>query len=126
MAHDSTLNCITVAANADLSAAQYRFVKLVNSSGEARAARADLNSRVIGVLQNDPAVAGYAATVAIGGISKVVAGDAITAGVAVTTDSAGRAVPVASADAFEVGIAMVTAAAAGDIIPVLLHPAGIT
>lgn len=128
MAYESTLINISVPANLDMSGAGYqnRFIKLVNSSGTAQAARADLNARVVGVLQDKPAAQGRACTVAIGGIAMVEAGAAITSGAAVTTDSVGRAVTVSSADAFEVGIAMISAGAAGDIIQVLLLPAGIT
>jgi hypothetical protein len=54
---------------------------------------------VVGVIQNKPQTVGEATTVAIRGISKVVAGDVVTAGAEVTSDNAGRVIPVAQLSA---------------------------
>ncbi|MFO0271381.1 MAG: capsid cement protein [Gemmatimonadota bacterium] len=123
MAYEENRLTITLPVAADYSADQYRFVS-VDSNG--RALRGALNARAIGVLQNDPSALGMAGVVAVAGVSKVVAGGPVTAGAAVTTDAQGRAVAVTSIDAFEVGIALQAAAAAGELIPVLLMPAGVT
>lgn len=125
MATEQAPFCVGLLANADLSAAQYRAVTLTNSSGTARVARSTQGDRAIGILQNDPDTAGHAATVAVAGISKAVAGASITAGAAVSVDSQGRVVAVASTVDFEIGIALKTASNAGEIIPVLLLPAGL-
>lgn len=123
MAYEENRLTISLPVAADYSADQYRFVS-VDANG--RALRGVLNARVIGVLQNDPSVLGYVGVIAVAGVTKVVAGAAVAAGASVTTDSAGRAVAVTSADAFEAGIALQAGAAAGDLIPVLLMPHGIT
>ena len=76
----------TYTAGADLSAKQYYFVKrsgadvVVCGAGEAAA----------GVLTNNP-VSGGAASVAYGGSPMVLAGGTITAGAAVMSSSAGKA-----------------------------------
>jgi hypothetical protein len=79
---------ITLAAGADLSASQYCFVKL-NSSGLVVLCGA--GEAAIGILQNDPDASGKAATVAISGVSKIVAGGSITRGVRVASDGSGKA-----------------------------------
>ena len=102
---------------------QYRFVKV---TGEATAGLADTtaNEVVVGVLQNKPQVTNQAATVAIRGVSKVIAGGTVAAGAAVKVDSQGRAVAATlPADAaLKVGIAL-TGGAVGEVISVLLQVA---
>lgn len=119
MSSEQKLNCITRIAGADLSAAQYRFVEpgaggtvtRVNAAGEA----------VLGVLQNNPG-SGQAATVALtGSRTKLVAGAALSENDDITTDNQGRAITAASGHRPH-GIALEAAAAAGDIISVLLVP----
>lgn len=118
MAYEESLQCITVPANADLSAKQYFFVKLTNSSGTGRAAVTGDGQSAVGVLQNKPDTAGDAATVGFSGVSKVSAGGSITAGQPVASDSAGEAVAAATGD-IVLGVAL-KSADDGDIIPVLL------
>lgn len=77
---------ITVAAGADLSAKQFYAVKL-NSS--AAVVLAGAGEDAIGILQNKPA-SGQMATVRIAGVSKFVAGAAITAGARVASDANGK------------------------------------
>ncbi len=103
-------------AAADLSALQFRFV-VDNASGFI-AQSTTLGGVVVGVLQNKPGN-NEAAEVMVTGVSKVVAGAAITEGVAVTSDAVGRAV-VAAAGNYRIGLSMAAAAAAGEVIPVLL------
>jgi hypothetical protein len=104
----------TDTASADLSAQQFRFVK---SSGAGTvtvcAAATDLP---IGVLQNKP-VAGQAANVMITGVSKVVAGAAVAAGVEVGPDATGRAIAAVTGTRSK-GISREAATAAGQIIAV--------
>lgn len=103
-------------APANPSALQYRFVKV---TGEHKAglvtAAADVT---VGVLQNKPQAVGDAATVAVFGISNVEAAGAVAAGATVTSDAVGRATP---GGANVKGIALHSAAAAGELIPVLLR-----
>ena len=76
---------------------------------------------VYGILQNTPA-SGQAADVGIMGISKVVAGAAITAGANLMCDTAGRAVAQTSTNIIA-AVALEAATAAGQIITVAIIPA---
>lgn len=82
-------------AGGDLSAQQYRFVKL--SANKTVVICAAVTDKPLGVLQNAPAN-GEEATVAIEGITKMVAGAAIAFGAGIGTDTTGRAVTYTAAD----------------------------
>ena len=127
MSYEETLVSITLDADASVgvftgvaglrgaptnpSALQYRFVKV---TGEHQAGLVTGAADVaVGVLQNKPQAPGDAATVGVQGISNVEA-----AGATVTSDAVGRATPGA---ANVKGIALHSAAAAGELIPVLLR-----
>lgn len=109
----------TLTAAADLSALQYRFV-VVNASGDI--AQSTASGDVAGVLQNKPTL-GEAAQVMTDGVSKVVAGAAVAAGAKVMSNASGQAI-TATATNKAVGMALAAAAAAGEIIPVLLKDLG--
>jgi len=104
----------------DMSANLFKFVKLSGSTAVAAAAATD---PVVGVLQNKPTASGQPATVMIDGVSKVIAGAAITAGSVVYIDSTGRATSTAASNK-SVGIAESAATGAGEVISVLLKPLG--
>jgi len=104
-------------AATDLSSSQYY---LINVDANGKAAIPSAGGRVCGVLQNKPE-AGRVAEMQIGGVAKVVAGDATTRGASLSSDSSGRAID-STAGTFAFGIGLAAAAAAGDIIPVLLQP----
>lgn len=132
MAYDETLR--TVSLNADASIAlytgvpglpgstdpnygfQYRFVK-VTGVGQVGLSVLGADDSV-GVLQNKPQVTGQAATVAIGGVSNMMTGAAVTAGTRVESDTTGRAIPNASGKVK--GVALATSTGANQLIPVLL------
>lgn len=116
MATENTLTTFSLPAAADLSASQYRIVT-VNASGQVALATA--NSTVVGVLQNKP-LAGRAGTVAIGGVSKVIAGAAITAGARLTSDANGAAIAAAAAGDPIIGIAL-EGGSTGALISVVLQ-----
>jgi hypothetical protein len=83
----------------------------------------------LGVIQEDVdaakvATGKVAADVRILGISKVTAGAAVTLWAEVVTDTSGRAVNAATSTHRVLGRALQSAAAAGDIIDVLLVPCG--
>lgn len=126
---------ITLLAAADLSAKQFHFVK-VDSNG--KAAVAGLGEAAIGVLQNNPGD-GQAATIRISGKSKVVADAAITAGALLKSSADGQAATatastVNTSDAgaasdplvgsHVIGVATSTAAAAAEVIDMLITHAG--
>lgn len=71
---------------------------------------------VIGVLFNKPN-SGQAASVIVGGESKVVAGGSITANTLLTTNGSGRAAAATSGD-FILGMALEAASADGEVIRV--------
>lgn len=107
---------VTFEAGQDLSAKQYRFVTQaadgqVDPTGDGLFAN--------GILQNNPDAAGKAATVAILGLSRVVAGAAFDEGVLLSADAAGKANTAASGD-YILAVAKQQAVADGDIVIVQL------
>jgi hypothetical protein len=116
MATQASLICITREAGADLSAKQFRFVEI--ASDEQVDAVSSAGGSAIGVLQNDPSAAGRAATIAVAGVTKVVAGGTVAAGNKVQSDASGDAILAASAD-HVLGRAL-TGGADGELIEVLL------
>lgn len=124
---------ISLVAAADQTAQQYRG-GTVDANGNFIIATAAGQS-VIGVLQNNPA-SGQAASVRVGGVSKMVAGGAITAGALIKVDNQGRAVAATLASITQatvpnnvtgsdvIGIALKGAGGAGEIIPVIVEPRG--
>lgn len=120
MAFFEGLETRSVNAASDLSTKQFYFVKLDSSGNITLAGNGDW---AYGVLQNKPAAAGRAGIVAVAGVTKVVAGAAITAGTDIGIDSSGRAVPTGTGDTV-VGIARDTVSNAGEIVSVELVPQG--
>lgn len=119
MAYKNAQTSVTYEAGADLSAKQFYFVAMaadgqIDAAGDGAAA--------IGVLQNDPAAAGRAAEVAIGGDVRVTAGGTVAAGAAVASDANGAAVTAATGDVI-LGTA-VTGGAAGAVITINFQPRG--
>lgn len=103
-------------AAADLTAKQYYAVKLTAADTVGLAAAAGTESAILGILQNKPNTA-EAATVMVTGISKAVAGAAITVGAQVMADNGGKII-AATTGKIPLGIALIAAAADGDIISV--------
>lgn len=101
-----------------LAAKQYYIVKQ-HTDGTMILAAAGTD-KLVGVLQNAPAV-GQAALVRFLGTTKVVAGGTISVGAWVTADSAGKAVATTSASDVVLGTYLGTgSASAGDVIEVRL------
>jgi hypothetical protein len=106
----------------------FRFVKA--GAGDQSVAAADTaGALVLGVVQEDVDAAKVATGKAVVdvrllGISKVVAGAAVTLWSEVASDNVGRAINAATATHRVVGRALQSAGAAGDIIDVLLVPCG--
>lgn len=137
MAFEEIISTITLEAGADLSAKQFTFVK-ANSSGQAVAAAA-AGEPVVGVLQNKPSAAGRDASIAVGGVCKVSANEAISEGDLIATSADGQAAVAtkstvdtsdtgAASDpvvgSYVIGIALTSASAADEIVSVLLTHAG--
>lgn len=86
----------------DISASQ--FCGLVVSGDNVVVAGA--GNRIVGVLQNKPSAAGYAAEIQSYGISKILAGGTITAGMSLAVDASGKFVQ-ATGSAAVVGVCLV-------------------
>lgn len=114
---------ISLKAGADLSAEQFKFVKL-NSSGDVVVAAATTD-RPIGVLQNTP-TSGQVADVAIAGITKVKAGGTASVGNPVFTSASATAVTAtigSAASTFYVQGTFLEDASAGQIVSVVINSA---
>ena len=118
MSKENSLTSISFEASADLSAAQYFFMK-VTSTGVALAGNGE---KSVGVLQNKPAALGREATVAINGVTKMEAGGTIAIDGDVASDAAGKAVAAATGDQI-LGIALASAVN-GDIFSLQLQTRG--
>ena len=92
----------------------YRFVKVTGAHQAGLCTGA--TDLVVGILQNKPQKPGAAATVGIFGVSNVIAGAAVAAGVLVAPDSVGRAVLDATNGRW---LTLAPATEAGEQIPVL-------
>lgn len=120
---------ISAKAASDLSAKQYFIVK-ITADDEIDLAGA---GEGIGVLTDEPAAGKYG-TVQVQGITKVVAGGAISAGDAITSDGNGNAVAATASTSntstgaitgsMVLGRALKTAAQSGDVIPVVITHSG--
>lgn len=108
-----------VTGSSTLIAKQYYAVKQHTDGTLILAAAA--TDKIVGVLQNKPAV-GAAALVRFLGTTKMVAGGTITVGAWVTSDSAGKAVATTTDKDVVIGKYLGAAScASGDIIEVQLH-----
>ena len=110
---------VTLVAGADLSAAQYKFVKL-NSSGQAVAIAA-ATDLPIGVLQNAP-TSGQEAEVLIAGGTKLVLGGTVAAAGVVSPNASGAGVAITTGTdttKHAVGQA-ITGGASGEIITAVI------
>ena len=120
MATDDLGKIISLPASGDLSEKQYYFAAL--SSGAAAVAGAGVDA--IGILQNDADGATKTSSVATAGISKMVAGAAITIDDEIMVKSDGTGITATSTN-YIVAYALEAASAAGDIISVLLRSSGV-
>jgi len=113
-------SAISMEADADLSAAQYRIVKV--SDHKRVNIAADATAALLGVLQNKPSAAGQAAEVQIGGVAKVKMSNAGgSAGAIITATTGGVGVATTTAEDYCLGQALEDWAA-NAIVPVLLMP----
>lgn len=133
MAYDEAIRNVTLTADSSLAGytgvpgtpgaadpsygkAQYRFVKITGAK-QCGLAAADVD--VVGIAQNKPQVAGQAVTVAIRGISQVLAGGAFAPGDKIDTDGTGRAVKASTGNG--IAIAVEAAGGANQLSSVLLR-----
>lgn len=123
MATESTGPDITLPAGVDLSTHQYKMVDIVPGTGRVILASV-AGQRIIGVLQDAPAVIGQSARIrtGAGAITKMVSSGVIARGASLATTNVGTAATAALGN-FIIGRAL-DAAVAGDIFRVLLQPNG--
>lgn len=119
MAFEEQLHSISVEVSADLSSKQYHFMT-INSSG--KLATAGVAVAIDGVLQDKPDQTNEAGTLGILGVTKVVAGEAITAGDDITPDSAGKGVVASTTGNVVSGKALSSASGSGFVFSMLLNP----
>jgi len=111
---------ISLIAAGDLSALQFTAIYVNAGSADTAAAGA---TKVIGVLTNKPSAAGQTARVCIGGVTKMKAGAAITAGSSIVAVAGGMAEMLAAgAGTSYIGVAITGAAASADLFDVLVAP----
>lgn len=116
MATEQNLLTVTRNAGVDLSGSQYRFVQ---NSGGVNSILPSAAGDAEGVIQNNPSL-NDAATVAIGGTTKLVAGGAIPAGSKLTTAADGRAVVAGAGNRVLAQHVEAGAAVAGQIFTAML------
>lgn len=112
---------VTLQSDADLSAYEYRAVR-ISGSNLCNVASQNTVDDAIGVLMNNTATAaGLACNVAVQGVVKIFAGaSAITAGVKLTHDSSGFAI-LATSGTMIIGTALASVAAY-ESLPIILQP----
>jgi len=113
MALTANLVEISLMAGADLSASQYRAVKISADDTVVRAAAA--GEACIGIVTNNPQ-SGQVASVAIGGRVKAKAGGAISAGAFVCAAADGRVIAATAAPASEVSVLAAADALVGSFV----------
>ena len=118
---ESKLFSDSMVAGGDLSEKQYHFVKIsaARTVVIGTAGVGTLGDPCYGVLQNNPE-SGEMAEVMVLGITKMVAGDTITAGAYVKCNADGHAIPCADKYDEVMGIAR-EGADSGDIFSLFIH-----
>jgi len=110
-------------AGADLSAAQFKVVKLASTAGKVVLAASSVLTQAF-VLQNNPEE-GEAAEVAYQGIVKVMAGTSnLAIGEIVGVTSTSTVIDTATDNRLVIGKALEASTAVGDIVSVVLIPGG--
>lgn len=113
-------NYRTNSSYTSLSATRYIIV-MQTAAQRANMATAATSSTILGVMQNNPDI-DEAMSIACAGLSKVVAGGALTAGRMITTNGSGRAAHVQSGE-IAIGRVLEAAGADGDVVMAMLfHP----
>ena len=109
-------------AGEDLTSYKFRFVRQ-NAPGLGIVSVTANNQIALGVQQNRPEEGQAVEVVADGNVSKVVCGAALDAGVEVTSDANGRAVPAAGDNQVH-GVTMTKTNNVGELVSVLIQARG--
>lgn len=112
----------------DLSAAQFKAVKLLSTVGQIGLITTSVLTSAVFILMNDPKGASGApvnAEVAYEGIVKAIAGTSnIAMGDALGLNTTAQVVSTTTANRMTIGFSLGKSAAIGDIIPIVLQPGG--
>ena len=124
MATNESLRAITMIANADLSANQYRFVNMTTTGNTIAVTAA--GERMVGVQQDKAGQQTGAAleesAIGIDGVTLIELGATVAAGVEVKSDSVGRAVTAATPTlGHYVGGILLTGGAVGEVVEMLIR-----
>ena len=115
-------------AGANFSSSQYFAVQIYGSGADSTVdvagAAAAKGTHVVGVIQNKP-LEGEAASVAIGGTSKLYMAASCDRGEKIVSNSSGQGVVAAADQVSIIGIALESSVGSGSIIEVLLVPGGV-
>ena len=106
----------TVEASVDLSADQFRAVRIVTAGAEVAAT---LDADTVGILQNNPDAAGQASVIQNKGVAQAQVGAAVARGDRLVVDGNGDLIPI-GANANPVATALEAGSASGSVIAVLL------
>ena len=110
---------ISGVCNGDLTTKQYY---LVIDDADGVAVNTTAGGIVLGALSDPGTGDNTVCGIAVGGVTKVIAGGEIAKGAAVESTNAGKAVTAGTAsESYPFGIALEAATADGDIIAVLMH-----
>lgn len=118
MAQEQSKTTVTFPASGDLSANQFKF-GVVGALGQVSLV-AGLGAIITGVIENKPTAALQATEVAVDGIVKVISSGVINPGAEVASTAAGLAIAAVSTNFVFGTYVGIVAAAANDIIPVLV------
>lgn len=110
---------VGMVAGADLSAEQYKLVK-VTTNGVEVAGAGELS---VGVLQQGETTGNAVSVWGVGSVSKVIAGAAVAQGARVTSDATGRAVTAASGN-YIAGVCLTESANADELVTVYITNPG--
>lgn len=112
---------VSMKAGASFASSQFYAVELTSTEGQVTVCN-NAGDTVFGIIQDNPA-SGAASSIRVQGVTKWVAGAAVSIGDVVGTDASGKAVTKTAANGTKgAGRALTAAAADGDIISVLLTP----
>jgi len=124
MASDLIVGPKSIQANLAMTSYQFRFVRVVNSSGTGQLALPTNGGLTIGVLQDKPTAQGEPGQVCRpGDITKIVLNYGGTAGDWVMSDANGKA--VAAVSGAQVQGQLLDSGSAGDIVRMVYQPLGI-
>jgi len=124
MATEQEQICITVKAEGNLSAKQYRLMQMTNAGYGTTCLHSGTQAVMLGILQNKPAAYGREAKICILGHTKAVAGAAISSLGFIGAGTDGCVAAVITQSHNMIGRNLQTAAGTGELIEILIDSGG--